>query len=360
MTPRPRALGVYIFAGGFTLGVQEHFNVLAHWEDGPFGVATARRNWPHLPIHSDVNNWPITATQQESRLDLIYGNPPCAPWSAAGNVPHARVVARGGTKKYEVDSRVACVRKQFSLLEALKPTVWVWESVARAFTVGRAFVDELAAKANEQGYKVYHVRVDGAYCGLAQRRRRYFFVASKVELDFPHPGKLPARVDEAWNVDHATMMLDARYANTSPYGKEIMHWTLPGQSLHDGWQRRNAALNLTPEKNERGHVKGRPGFLSSRLAFDRHACTVVSGGNLTHPSEDRALTVMETQLLCGYPPSFRFSPSTGQAYAEISKAVMPPTAEWLARHLAAGIARNVPVDMDGTTQVEITYFKPAA
>ena len=30
-----KALGTYIFAGGFTLGVKKHFDVLAHFEDKP-------------------------------------------------------------------------------------------------------------------------------------------------------------------------------------------------------------------------------------------------------------------------------------------------------------------------------------
>src|SRR5260370_23897113 len=77
------ALGVYIFGGGFTVGVKRAgFRVLGHLEDGPFGVSTAKRNHPELSghIHTDPASWPL---DQFGMVDFVYGNPPCAPWSQA-------------------------------------------------------------------------------------------------------------------------------------------------------------------------------------------------------------------------------------------------------------------------------------
>jgi len=45
---RFRAVGAYIFAGGFTLGVRQHFNGLCHLEEGSYGVATMRKNQPDI------------------------------------------------------------------------------------------------------------------------------------------------------------------------------------------------------------------------------------------------------------------------------------------------------------------------
>lgn len=71
---KPTAVGCYIFAGGFTLGVKTHFDVLAHLEADAYGVATARRNFPRLPIHVGPDNWP---TRDFHGVDFVYGNPPC-------------------------------------------------------------------------------------------------------------------------------------------------------------------------------------------------------------------------------------------------------------------------------------------
>lgn len=71
---RPTALGSAIFAGGFTLGVRESFDVLAHLEETNYGVATVRHNMPELPVHVGRERWPLDEFRD---VDMIYGNPPC-------------------------------------------------------------------------------------------------------------------------------------------------------------------------------------------------------------------------------------------------------------------------------------------
>jgi len=68
---RPTAVGAYIFAGGFTLGVREYFDVLCHLEDGPYGIATVRHNLPELPIYIEEPSWPLKDLI-ERNIDLIW------------------------------------------------------------------------------------------------------------------------------------------------------------------------------------------------------------------------------------------------------------------------------------------------
>lgn len=76
--PRPTALGAYIFAGGFTVGVKRHFDVLAHLEgDGGYGASSVRLNYPKLPIFYGPDRWPLDELAARPTIDLIYGNPPC-------------------------------------------------------------------------------------------------------------------------------------------------------------------------------------------------------------------------------------------------------------------------------------------
>ena len=45
-----KALGTYIFAGGFTLGVSKHFDVEAHFEGKPaLYKKTFKANFPKIP-----------------------------------------------------------------------------------------------------------------------------------------------------------------------------------------------------------------------------------------------------------------------------------------------------------------------
>lgn len=373
---QPDALGVYIFAGGFTLGIAKHFNVRAHFEDGPFGTATVKRNLPHIDIYSDVERWPIDVSEGFHGIPLLYGNPPCAPWSTAGNLvgQKAALANAGITHKWEADPRVECVRRQFALLEKLQPTMWVWESVAAAYSRGRSFIESLAQRANDQGYAVTRVLVNGKWTGLPQERRRFFFVAHKVELPWQHPGAKITTVEEALapypdaEVEHP----DTKARITG----NIVHYISdmqPGSGAIDAFRRwrdveeqkrRNELMRQLLEENratnyvdgamadldvqiradrlnKKGHQKGCPNFLCHRLHPKKPSGTIVSGNMLVHPTQDRFLTVKETQILSGYPATYEF---VGRdAYAQISKAVLPPVADWLGGILRAGYDAAVPI-----------------
>src|ERR1019366_2826682 len=144
------------------LGIERHFRVVAHFEDGPFGTATVRHNRPDIPIFTNVPTWPA---DDYFHVPLIFGNPPCAPWSTAGNLVNqkSKLANAGINHKWEIDPRVECVRRQFALLERLEPTIWVWESVAAAYTRGASFIADLAARANDQGYAVTKVLLNGKW-----------------------------------------------------------------------------------------------------------------------------------------------------------------------------------------------------
>jgi site-specific DNA-cytosine methylase len=354
-----KALGVYIFAGGFTLGVRQHFDVVAHWEDGPFGVATCLKNKLVTEVHTEPDAWPVDDTRFYG-LDLLYGNPPCAPWSAAGSLPNQKVRLQnaGVTAKYDIDPRVECVRKQFALLEKLQPRIWIWESVARAYTVGKPFVDSLRDAAIAQGYAVTLLRVDGAWCGLPQRRRRFFFIAHKVEIPLSHPGLQPPTIGQVLDFYAANgvdlseehPLAKARVTGNSV---NIINGMKPGEGGQERFERWLRETGKTQELNELGRVKGRPNFLMHRLAREKVCGTIVSGTCLVHPDHDRFLTVRETQVLSSYPHDYEF---VGRdAYGQISKAVLPRVGEWLARKCREGLEAN---EVAPATVRDINYLKP--
>src|SRR5687768_13498272 len=122
MKDRLKAVGCTIYAGGFTVGVKRHFDVLCHLEGDKYGVATARANFPTMPIHVGKENWPLEQLRR-AKPDFVFGNPPCAPWSVAGK--------KGD--HWKTDPRLETTRGHFGLVEVLRPKVWAWESVLGAF-----------------------------------------------------------------------------------------------------------------------------------------------------------------------------------------------------------------------------------
>src|SRR5713226_4135576 len=133
-TERPIAVGAFCFAGGFTLGVQQHFDVIAHLEERfqesgskrrrAYAVETQRLNFPHVPTYPGNDWWPL-ADLSRQRVDFIYGNPPCALFSSMGHKQGK------GAERWRDDPRVKCIERHFSLVTRLRPKAWALESVTQ-------------------------------------------------------------------------------------------------------------------------------------------------------------------------------------------------------------------------------------
>jgi hypothetical protein len=97
---RPRALGIYIYGGGFYFGVRDHWNVVAHLEDGPIiNTKVFSHNVPEVPLRF-APDWDLPSLK--NKVDVVYANPPCAIWSPIGRSMFH------GAKSYLTDPRIEC------------------------------------------------------------------------------------------------------------------------------------------------------------------------------------------------------------------------------------------------------------
>lgn len=347
----PLAIGAYIFAGGFTLGVKKHFKVLCHLEESDYGVATACKNFPDLPIHIGLNNWPIEDLQGGPEVDFIYGNPPCAAWSVAGYTKDR------GTDKWRTDPRVACTTRHFGLLTSLNPRVWAWESVTQAYTKGYEFVINMAKQAREIGYSTTILLHDAQWFGLPQIRKRFFMVCHRVEFSPIYPSwcSPPTPVEVLAGVSQEGKLRGSGGWSLKQFTPEVMARIQPGERLTRYWLR-EVANGTDPDKWERnsnGSVKGRPSYGHSRLPTDRPGGAVV-GYAFIHPTENRFISPKEMQVLCGFPESYEFSSKGGSTNAsEIARGVCPPVGEWLARSVSLAVRKNQPIKEPITRLVDI-------
>lgn len=336
------AIGSYIFAGGFTVGVRKHFDVLAHFEEGLYGTETAALNLPELrgKIFTDPATWPVG--DYAGKVDFVYGNPPCAPWS---------VCSAGRKVPWRLDPRLGCAQKLYGLLDQLQPKVWAWESVRPAYTKGRELVDEFVAKA--KGYHATALLVEGTRHNVPQRRPRFFLVLSKVDLPWE-----PTRVRGIPTVNAAFEKPFARETKSienldNKFFMKLVRDAKPGQRL--------AALfnERFPERVAEGErtgewVKQRPSFQNIRLDGTKPSCTLTGGAKQVHPTLDRLITIEESAALCGYPRSFKFLGTIGKQYQQVAQAVMPPVGEYLAKVVAAGLRANRKLNGGGSfEEVEI-------
>lgn len=315
------AAGCHIYAGGHTVGVkQAGFDVRLHLEEGSFGAETARRNLGvevRLNASAEAGDFDLVEwwPRDVGQVDWLFGNPPCAAWST---------MSAGTTKvRGEKSDYVGCTERLFALATAARPTVFSWECVTQVLKAGRSYVDRKAAAMRDLGYEVHEVVFDAADCGLPSRRKRFFFVASKVRLEFERPAEPHVTPREAW-------------ARTAAAGFD------PGPGCIGGEE---VKLLKTMPKG-RGRVRDyaisvgsslRPFASNMRLGFDELAPTIAGGAHYYHPEEPRYLTVREQQVLAGYPPDYEFVCSLSQRYLQIGRGVSPPAARWLGRHVAAGL-----------------------
>ncbi len=325
-----KALGAYIFAGGFTRGVLDsrRFEVVEHLEEGMYGVPTAKLNFPKLPIRVGLDTW--EPERWKSKIDFVYGNPPCAAWSRLNGKK------TGSNLTWKRDPRVSCTRRHFELLTVIRPKVWVWESVDMAFHAGAELVYELSQEAVSLGYAVSHLRFDAQYVGGAHRRLRYFMIAHRHEFDWstirfvkpPTTAEVLARAKRYKTADDLLIV---------PIPKSLLPaWkaTPPGEPIRRYWDRLNPPEKRTVRVSSTGRefILGRPGFSKVKLDPDA-VCWTVVGNNLIHHEQPRFMTMGEQKALCGYPPGWRVenpgSPS-GARLDLLTRAVMPPIGRWLA------------------------------
>ena len=316
---RPTALGAYIFAGGFTVGVARVFNVLAHLEETNYGVATVNHNFPKLPVHYGVDRWP----GEFPAIDFLYGNPPCAAWSVAGSS-----VVQG--TDWRADPRVDCTRRLFGLLRDHRPKFWAWESVVPAFTMGRPFVDELTRDALNFGYSVTYLLHNSMYLGVPQKRLRFFFVAHQMTFDIqPLIWVWQSSLEALRGLNDPGIPLDnniKKYAALLPRVK-------PGEQLRTAWYREHPEPRV---KNIRGQNYGCPPLSIKRIKPDQPSNVIMH--EIIHPTEHRALSIKELSALCGYPPDYEFI--NARDAGQIGRGVCPPVGEWLARNVARCLKRG--------------------
>lgn len=334
-----RALGVSIFAGGFSIGVEKHFDVLAHFERTPYGVKSWRGYRPHVPVHvSKTTQWP--EADFAGKVDFVYGNPPCAAWSPT-SVGYAR---KGASPWLEWAEDVVRVGHDVGA------KVIAIESVRGAMLHGAPFYRSLRDK---YGLCASWIMVNARDHGLAQHRPRVFIVFTKGEVFAPEWEALPTPriLDQIGSSGYCAPGEVLRDLESSPISSKSIY--CPGRgikaeellkcvpALKPGkrlWAREITTEELEPYSPDIARLIGQvkfAGHMLTRASIDQ-PCPVVYGlARYVHPTEDRLLTLRELMRLMGYPDDFTFGVDQATALRMLGKSICPPVGDWLAGEVAA-------------------------
>lgn len=167
---RPIALDLFCGAGGASIGLAEAgYDVIGFdkWAD-------AVRTHNHNGIKAEeidlsaatVENW----SMWRGNVDLLWGSPPCQPFSQAG-LKRGQFDERDGFPWF------------LKAVQGVLPRVFVMENVkGLTFKKNQAYLAEIQATLEDQGYEVTYKVLNCADYGVPQKRQRLFMVGRRDGL----------------------------------------------------------------------------------------------------------------------------------------------------------------------------------
>ena len=157
-----KTVDLFAGCGGLSLGFQQAgFDIVAAFEWWDAAIKCYRQNFNHPIFKCDLSDVEGCVPFIEGfKPDIIIGGPPCQDFSSAG--------------KREEKDRANLTVCYARIIKAVLPPVFVMENVDRAKD-SKAF-SEAEKIYREAGYGLTKVLLNAAYCGVPQRRKRFFCI----------------------------------------------------------------------------------------------------------------------------------------------------------------------------------------
>jgi site-specific DNA-cytosine methylase len=335
-----RALGCFIFAGGFALGVrQAGFEVVGHLEGSDYGVATFKNFFPKVPVWQHPATWP---TKRFKGVPFVYANPPCAIWSVAGSS------MTKGRSNWLHDPRTSCIRHVMKLLTTVEPKVLVWESVTQAWTRGRGLLRELEKEALRLGYSVTYCFTSAELHGVPQPRQRFLMFCHKLELPIERPTTHPRNVQDVLGLretPHGWVQSVPTWGEweISPVYSRLFRCLMQGEMLR-AVSREIKGVDERELENPDESLGEEPAFMVRRLSLRGRGSTFTSACFEVHPIYHRWLMNSEVAALGGWPYHDRemYRGDVQEVRAQLTQCVLPPVGEWVASVARRSLEMNRP------------------
>jgi DNA (cytosine-5)-methyltransferase 1 len=263
-------------------------------------------------IEGDIHE--VTANEilkgiQGQHVNVLVGGVPCQSFSMAGY--------RNRKQHFGQDDDRHYLFKEFlRITELLNPEIVIIENVKGLISMqGGQIKDEIVDGLTKLGYKVDWKILNAADFGAPQTRQRVFFIGNRIGVEnvFPKPTHTSAQymtVGEALEniavVNHNPRPLSGVVLERVKHIKPGQNWQALPVELQTKSQHSGAYGRLDPNK-------------PARTLMTRFDSPPV--GYVTHPYEDRALTVREGARIQGFPDDFVFYGPTMQQYKQVGNAV---------------------------------------
>ncbi len=249
-----------------------------------------------------------------SSPSVIVSGPPCQGFSAAGS-------------RSPSDPRNQILLAVARAVVELKPHCALLENVstvlASKYGVRLAKLEDIL---NGAGYFVQNVLVDAAAFGVAQKRRRAFFLVSQCELSTKDiSDRLEQLARPRNNVAAALKGLPKPRVRPDNYTDDCDYGGIPNHfAMRHSKHVMDKIAALEPGTGPMSYRRLHPSRPSNTL-FSGHRAPPA------HFAEPRSITVREAARLQGFPDTFRVYGSFANQMEQVTNAVPPPLARGVAR-----------------------------
>jgi DNA (cytosine-5)-methyltransferase 1 len=254
-------------------------------------------------------------------LDILDGSPPCSTFSMAGS----REKAWGKDKHFREGQAKQVLSDLFfdylDLVERLKPRVAIAENV-KGMILGNAkgYTKMVMARFKEIGYRPQLFLLNGADCGVPQRRERVFFVAIRDDIKAPPLRLAPKHrwISAGEATEDLQKLTDTEKKDTKPTGIDLKAW----EKTKEGGCYADYFIKYEGRNNAFSHQKANS---------QQPSCTLTAThDNFTHSTQCRKMTFREWKRLGSFPDDYEAKTDKIGKYM-IGMSVPPKMTEVVAR-----------------------------
>lgn len=291
--------------GGMSLGFQEAgFNILAGFEHWNTAISCYKKNFSHPVEDVDLSDIDLSVKSiMKYNPEIIIGGPPCQDFSGAGN----RIEGD------RADLTVAYAK----IIQKISPQYFVMENVERAAS-SKAY-KKARNIFKEAGYGLTEKILDASFCGVPQKRKRFFCIGYKNGQD--------SFLDSLLSTNQSVFPLTVReYFKQEDYNLSTEYYYRHPRS----YKRRGIFSVDEPSPTIRGVNRPKPGN------YKKHS------GDMVEPDGVRNLTALERSLIQTFPQNFVWDDSSASTEQMIGNAVPVK----LANYVATCLMRFIQGDTD--------------
>ena len=165
-----RVVDLFCGCGGLSLGFQNiGFEIVAAYDKWPVALNVYRNNFNHHVGELDLSKVKESSDEISSHQpDMIIGGPPCQDFSSAG-------------KRDEDNGRGDLTINFAEIVSIVRPAWFVMENVSRILKTNKLVEAKHIFK--QAGYGLSQHVLDASYCGVPQKRKRFFLIGKLNEQD---------------------------------------------------------------------------------------------------------------------------------------------------------------------------------